>query len=267
MKPQEFFARRPVFTHDEFAAALAGKDRTRRTRSTLLAYYVRTGRLLNVRRGLYANVPPGSDPARYPVDPYLLAGRLAEDAVLAYHTALQFHGRAHSNLEHFTYLTARRSRPFKFRGQRFRAVPFPKALRRRHRELENVATADRLGVTVRVTTLERTLVDLLDRPVLGGGWEEIWRSLESVEFFDLDRVVEYALLLGNATTTAKVGYYLQTHRGPLMVTDEHLARLRKHRPRAPHYLDRDAGGATRLASEWNLVVPVEIAERAWEESP
>ncbi len=46
-----------------------------------------------------------------------------------------------------------------------------------------------------------------------GGWEEIWRSLETVEFFDLDRIVEYVLLLGNATTASKVGYYLEEHRG------------------------------------------------------
>jgi hypothetical protein len=47
---------------------------------------------------------------------------------------------------------------------------------------------------LRVAGLERTLVDVLDRPDLSGSWEEIWRSLESVEFFDLDKVVEYALL-------------------------------------------------------------------------
>ena len=35
---------------------------------------------------------------------------------------------------------------------------------------------------------------------------------ESVEFFNLDRVVEYALLLKNATTVARVGFFLEQHR-------------------------------------------------------
>jgi hypothetical protein len=56
-------------------------------------------------------------------------------------------------------------------------------------------------------------------------------SLESVEYFDLDQVGEYALLLGNATTTAKVGFYLDQHRESLMVDDKDLRALRKHRPR------------------------------------
>jgi hypothetical protein len=41
---------------------------------------------------------------------------------------------------------------------------------------------------------------VLDGPEHGGGWEEIWRSLESVEFFDLDAVVTYAVKLGSALT-------------------------------------------------------------------
>ncbi len=57
------------------------------------------------------------------------------------------------------------------------------------------------------------------------------RSLESVEFFDLDKVVEYALLLGNATTGAKVGFFLEQHREPLMVEDRHLKALQGLRPR------------------------------------
>lgn len=64
-----------------------------------------------------------------------------------------------------------------------------------------------MGVRLRVSNLERTMVDVSDRPQFGGGWEEIWRSLEGVEFFNLDAVIDYALLLENATAIAKVGFF------------------------------------------------------------
>ena len=124
---------------------------------------------------------------------------------------------------------------------------------------------DRSGMEVRVTSLERTLVDVLNRPDLSGGWEEIWRSLESVEFFDLDMVVEYTLLLENATTAAKVGFFLEQHRELLMVDEKHLKSLHVLRPRQPHYLDRDKRKSGRLVSGWNLVVPREVFERTWAE--
>ena len=133
------------------------------------------------------------------------------------------------------------------------------------KECFGVSITERAGMEFRVTSLERTLVDVLDRPDLSGSWEEIWQSLESVEFFDLDKIVEYALLLGNATTGAKVGFYLEQHREPLMVEGYHLKTLQDLRPRQPHYLDRAKRKFGRLVSKWNLVVPREVFERAWGE--
>ena len=117
---------------------------------------------------------------------------------------------------------------------------------------------------MRVTTLERTLVDVLDAPQHGGDWEEVWRSLESVEFFDLDAVVAYALQLGSALTVARVGFYLSQHREALMVDEGHLRELRARAPAQPRYLDgrREPG---KLVQPWNLVVPARVLRREWAE--
>jgi predicted transcriptional regulator of viral defense system len=129
-----------------------------------------------------------------------------------------------------------------------------------------VAKKPRDGATVRVTTLERTLVDVLDAPRHGGGWEEIWRSLESVEFFDLDAVIDYTFKLASAVTVAKVGFYLEQHREELMVEDHHLDRLRVRAPRGPMYLERGKREPGKLLSRWNLVVPGRILNRSWAEA-
>jgi predicted transcriptional regulator of viral defense system len=152
-----------------------------------------------------------------------------------------------------------------FRTHVFRGAKFPQVLHLAGKESFGVLTDERAGMLLRVTSLERTLVDVLDRPDLSGSWEEIWRSLESVEFFDLDKVVEYALLLGNSTTGAKVGFFLEQHREPLMVEDRHLKALHDLRPRQPHYLDRVKRISGHLVSKWNLVVPRDVLERAWGE--
>lgn len=218
------------------------------------------------------SVPPGLEPDNAPVDGYILASKMAEDAVLAYHTALELYGKAHSIHERFLYLTGHRAqtRPLYFRGTSFTGILFPRALRDKGKESFGIDKVDRAGVWLRSTSLERTLVDVLDRPSLGGGWEEIWRSLESVEFFDLDKVVDYALLLENSTTVAKVGFYLETHRKELMVEDKHLRRLRKLRPKQRAYMVRNSDerkrSNKRLIRQWNLVVPDDVLEQAWEET-
>jgi len=266
MQGGDFLAQNPVFTSKDFRAFQHGRgSKSAYTQKNLLAHYEQRGKIVRVRRGVYAAVPPGSTPDTAPVDPYLVASRLAADAVLAYHTALSFHGRAHSVSQRFEFLTATAPRPLTFRSWQFRAVRFPPALCRRQQENFAVEETERSGLPVRVTSLERTLVDVLDRPDLGGGWEEIWRSLETVEFFNLDRVIEYVVLLGNATTAAKAGYYLEEHREKLMVEEGHLERLAALRPKEPHYLARGAKTERKLVGRWNLVVPASLATRVWEQ--
>ncbi|MFH1113775.1 MAG: transcriptional regulator [Pseudomonadota bacterium] len=264
MRLLDFFALHPVFTYEEFASFLdANGPRSVKTRDSLLAHHAKTGRILRVRRGLYASVPFGASRATFPVDAFLLAGKMSQDSVLAYHTALDFYGKAHSVHERFLFLTGKAIRPLNFRGYEFRGIRCPNILLKKKEEFFAVDTAERAGLPVRVTSLERTLVDILDRPDLGGGWEEIWRSLESVEFFDMDKILDYTLILDNSSTAAKVGLYLEQHREDLMVDEAHLERLRQCIPKQPTYMVRNSTG--HIVKEWNLVVPSQVLDRSWED--
>jgi predicted transcriptional regulator of viral defense system len=262
MDIQQWASRRSVVTLDELDAWLDREySHNKRSRETLLAYHVRQGHFRRVRRGLFATVPPGVDPQAAPVDPYLIAARSADDAVLAYHTALELHGRAHSVFQTYYFQSRRAIRSMTFQGGRFECLTFSKALRRRRAEHFGTVHVERLGQEVRVAGLERTLVDVCDRPDLAGGWEELWRSLETIEYFDLDVVMQYVRLLGNRTTAAKVGYYLQQHTEALGVDDRYLKRLERLCPRQPHYLER--GKAGKFVRRWNLVIPPSLAEQSW----
>ena len=255
-----------MFTVDELDRFLSIRGSGNpNTRKSLLTYYRNQGRIIPVRRGLYATVPLGNDPISSPVDPYLIAAKMTADAVLAYHTALEFHGKAYSVHTRFHYVSERKSLPLKFLSHEFTRVPVPHPLRTKGKEMFGVTSHKRSGVDLRVTNLERTFVDVLDRPDLIGSWEEIWRSLESVEFFDLDQVIEYVLLLENATTAAKVGFFLEQNKKTLMVDDAHLHPLRNLRPRQPHYLIRGERKGCQWVKNWNLMIPVEILNKSWEE--
>ena len=89
--------------------------------------------------------------------------------------------------------------------------------------------------------------------------------MEMPDSLNLVQVVDYALLLGNATTTAKVGFFLDQHRYHWTITDSDLEPLRQRIPRQPHYLERNRRRGGRLLKEWNLIVPEEVLERSWEE--
>jgi len=66
-------------------------------------------------------------------------------------------------------------------------------------------------------------------------------------------VVNYVRLCGQATLAAKVGFFLERRQAVLGVPRTVLERLRRMRPKQPHYLDRRLGG--KMAAGWNLLVP------------
>lgn len=263
MKAQAFLNRKTVFDLREFDDFYSLERPQKPTaRRSLLKYYLRTGRVQQVRRGLYLSTPPGRPVV---ADPYLICSKMASDAVLAYHTALQFHGKVYTIRNDYLCCSRQRPQSFDYEGQTFRAVLCPRPLLVRGQEMLEVEESESQGESLRVTSLERTLVDVLQRPELSGGLEEVWRSLEMVEYFRLDRVVQYVEILDNATTAAKVGFFLDQHRDELMVDETQLERLKALRPKSPHYFERSRTGNSKLVSDWNLVVPDFISERHWEE--
>jgi len=260
-----FFGMHPVFTREALVRHLTeqgGREPNPATVRELLRYHQRTGRILAVRRGLFATVPPGSTPESAPMDAYLVGAMGCPGGVLAYHTALELHGLAYSTFEEVQILVPRLVRGWTFKGVDYRPLRAREALGEAAMTL-GVEAMDRLGMDIQVTSQARTLVDVLDRPGWAGGWEEVWRSLEGIRLLDLRAVLTYMERLDNATTAALVGFFLEQHQEALGLDAAELASLEPMRPKSKHYLSRTEGG--RLAKRWNLIVPERLWRRAWEE--
>jgi len=266
VKIEAFFHTNPVFRHDEFASLKAGQGvYNPRAVCKALLYYTNTARLINVRRGIYAVVPPGVPADQVSVDPYLLAGKASIDSVLAYHTALELHGLAYSAFEQFTFLTAQKIKPFEFRGQRFQPVALSVALKKSGDSNFGIEEMDRQGMTIRVTNLARTFVDVLDRVQFCGGWEEVVRSISNMATLDVDAVVKYCLLLNNRILAAKTGFFLEQRQGAFRVSNDVLQPLIDKKPLTPQSLVAHEREGGQLVKRWNLILPVRILKKSWEE--
>lgn len=164
-----------------------------------------------------------------------------------------------------TFLTTRKARTFSFQDQTYRPVLVPKQLIKNRQANWGVDIIVRQGLDIKITNIERTIVDMLGRPDLAGGWEEIWRSLDYLVQFDAEKIVDYAIMLANATTVAKVGYYLEQLPEHLSVASKTVEKLVPYCPKQPHYMNRDRQGKGKYFKKWQLVVPLEIVERRWDE--
>lgn len=262
---QKFLRHNPVFTYRDFVQNLESqKPRSPYTYKVLLSRYLKQGHIVRIRRGLFASIPLGAEPATYPINPYLITSALAEESIIAYHTALAFYNINYTIPFRFLYLAPYFSAPVCFREETYQSVQFPKTLKLKNQEKRFVNREIIDGREILVTSLERTLVDCLDKPELGGGFEEIWRSFEMVAQLNIDHIIEYALLLNKVTTIAKVGFFLEQYQSLFHVTESQLKLLHTHQPRSPYYITKKSEKRAKLTS-WNIIVPIALLHQNWEE--
>lgn len=261
-----FFFEHPVFQHEEFAAwKTQQKPLKAISINTALRHHINAGRIIRIRRGLFAVVSPGQNGEFASIDPYLIAAKAAPDSILSYHTALELHGVAYSTFGQLTYLTQLKNKPFEFQSQWYQASKHPTALTKHKQTIISTQTINRQGMDIQVTNLSRTYVDILDRIELSGGWEEICRAVNKMVVINIDEVIDYCLLLNNARLAAKVGYFLEQRKGAFKASGKQLSRLLITKPKIPQYASKRNHDKFELVKKWNLLLPSRVIHQTWEE--
>lgn len=225
-------------------------------------YYISKGILKRLRRELFSVIPPNETSDTVSFDPYLIAGKVTSDCVLAYHTALELHGVAYSSFEQFTFLTSQKVKPFEIDGQWFQPVLIPN-----NAAIANIGIQDinRQGMTIKITNLSRTYVDIIDRPDLCGGWEEVCRSINSIATLNTEELLNYCLTKNNSTLIAKIGYFLEQREGVFSVSNDILEQLQKRRPLSTQYMGDRKKEKHKFIKKWNLMVPISVLQQSWDE--
>jgi len=96
---------------------------------------------------------------------------------------------------------------------------------------------------------------------LAGGLEELVTSASGFAVFDLTLLDEILQRYSIANLWAATGWFLERFRKTFHVPDEFLNHMEQHRPRSPHYLERNRRGGV-LAARWNLILPKDLMQ--WE---
>ena len=258
MDTTTFLQTHRVFNLDEAVRALAPAGGRKATLERL-KYAAGRGKLKKLARGVYASIPPGAEPATFQPDRFLAAAALRPDAIFSHHSALELLGSAHSEWRLCTAYSGRRSQAFDLDGLELRFLSHPQRLVRQQAVELGTRTIHRLDRELRVTGPERTLLDGFRRPDLVGGHAELVESAAGFSVLASSLLFELLDAFGQKSLWATVGWFLDTYRATFFVSEDDLAFIEKHIPKAPLYLARDQRGG-ELISRWNLIVPDALVE-------
>ena len=160
------------------------------------------GRLLRIRRGLYAARNP-YDPREPLPDKYLVGSKIRKKYYFGFHTALELLGAGHS-VNNGCFIAVPRSNPFHSFG--LMHLHFQSILTR---DLDTeIMTLELKHGPVRMSNPSRTFVEVLLRPELAGGYGEAILCLEGLGGVEMDGILKVLDIYGNDNLARKVGYVL-----------------------------------------------------------
>jgi len=237
-----------VFTLDDLRRRYG--DRTGdRSIDTVLYRLKREGRVRAVCSGVYAGAL-----SQVSVNRFVVPSRLRENATIAYHSALEFHGAANQVFQTVYYLSVRPRRDVAYEQVTYHRVAPPKRLA--------VGVDFQVEIHsggIRVTGRERSLVDCLHSLEYSGGVDELDRCLAAFPSFDFEVAFKYLTLLHWPWLYARLGYLLDRHAKRLFFAGKWRDTFLRKVPRGVVYLERKRPGG-RWVSLWNLMVPPSMAE-------
>lgn len=256
MDTASFLQTHRVFSLDEAVRALdpAGGRKAVLER---LKYAARRGKVKKLARGVYASIPPDTDPAGFHPDAFLAAVALRPDAVFSHHSALELLGAAHSHWNRCTAYSRRRAQRFALDGLDVHFLSHPEALLRQRGTGLGTRSVHRFDRELRVTGPERTLIDGFRQPDRVGGLAELVESAAGFPVLELPLLCELLEAYQRKVLWGAVGWFLDTYRQTFFVGEEDLGRMEQHVPKAPQYLAKDQRGGV-LVRRWNVIVPEQL---------
>src|SRR6202795_1400174 len=146
----QFAQSTPLFTLKEARDRYA-RDAHSRSILNMLHRLKRQGRVRQLANGVYAGALAGA-----PLNRYLVPAALREDAAVALHSALEWHGVANQVFQTVYYFSARARKDVVFHNVTYRRAALPVALARARKErFQTLKTSEGFLVTNR----ERSLAD------------------------------------------------------------------------------------------------------------
>jgi len=241
----QFAQSTPLFTLDE-ARRLYKKDQRNRSLLNLLQRLKKQGRVRQIANRVYSGAF-----SAVPLNRYRVPGALRGDAVVALHSALEFHGVANQTFQTVYYFSSRLRKDVVFDRVTYHSVVPPRALLLpTHRLLQTERGPDNVLVSGR----ERSFVDCLLYPDYSGGLEELDKCLSMFPSFDFDAALHYLKLLRSPWLYSRLGFLLDRHADKLFFRGEVRDRFLRKLPRGVVYL-ADKRPGQRWVPLWKLMVP------------
>lgn len=206
--------------------------------------YQRKGYIERVKRDLYVVI---SLETQQPVaSRYAIASHISEDSVVSYHSAFEYYGYANQVFYETHVTSTSRFKDFDYDGITYRRIA--------PRISSGIVTD---GNGIRVTTLERTVIDCINLFDKIGGLEELLRCIALVPSLEEKELCKYLAEYDNGFLYQKAGYILSPFADSLGIGQYFFDECKSHIPKGKSYLEEGFRNQS-WQQEWKLYAPADL---------
>ncbi|MCW4018967.1 MAG: hypothetical protein NWF00_09870 [Candidatus Bathyarchaeota archaeon] len=222
----------------------------------ILSKLAKNGVAQRVGRGKYAVIPADVLYGRksYVADPLVLVSDLLKETkyYVAYYSAAHVHGLTEQMPFKTTVAVLKQMRPIRA-GNIF--VSFVNLKKSRFFGFEEIRYLD---ATLKVSDLEKTLVDCVDRPELCGGVPEVVRIMSNAfetERVSLQKLVSYVKRFGSHAVAQRLGFILEyvQEKRKVRVEPEIIEDLLRLTGSKIYPLDVKSSKGGEIAKKWKII--------------
>ena len=212
------------------------------TAKSILQSYKKMGYIKSVRQDLYVALDLALSTTI--ASRYEIAAGTSDTSYVSHHSALEYYGLANQVFFQVTISSKEHLRDFVYEGITYKC--------RQSNDFEGV-TIPQTTSPIRVTDLERTVIDCIADIDLAGGLEEVLESIQLIPKLDEKKLLDYMKRYNKKILWQYAGFILEQYKETINLSDKFFAECKKNMGVRKNYLGN--GWKMKYYSEWKLYAP------------
>lgn len=176
---------------------------------------------------------------------FQIASNITPTSHVSHHTAMEYYGIT-DQVYYDVYVSSETSfREFEFDGYTYRSIS--------KKDMDGVESPPYSG-GIKITNLERTLVDSVKDLDKIAGLEEVVQDISCMKRLQEKKILKYLELMSNQFLYQKMGFLLESQKEQIGLTQEFFEKCKNQIGKSKRYLTKDMS-AGKYNDKWKLIVP------------
>ncbi len=204
--------------------------------------------LARVRSGLYVSL---DSMGQVSSNKFEIASKIFPDSFVCYHSALEYYGIANQVFNNVYVGTSKRFSTFEFNR-----IEYECKIVNSYIQVNNIVNEN-----INITSLERTIIDCIDKIELSGGIEELLNAINQVRILNENKLIDVLKSYDKVFLYQKTGYILEQFKSELSLSENFFECCLNNLTNQVKYFLQNEYKDIIYNSKWKLMAPNNLKSR------